>query len=88
MTGQASQVPSEWRSREFMEMPPRPEMTQTPAGARPMTRPSPRKTMRDVTSSLVGSSFRRVYQDGRVTFARRIMTLGQLSARPKAAAKS
>jgi hypothetical protein len=53
-----------------------------------MTRPSPRKTMRDVTSSLVGSSFRRVYQDGRVTFARRIMTLGQLSARPKAAAKS
>jgi hypothetical protein len=48
-----------------------------------MTKPSPRKTMRDVTSSLVGSSFRRVQQDGRVTFARRIMTLGQLPSRTR-----
>ena len=39
-----------------------------------------RKTMRDVTSSLVGSSFRRVQQDGRVTFARKIKTPGQLSS--------
>ena len=35
-----------------------------------MTSIIPRKTMRDVVSSLVGSSFRRVQQDGRVTFAR------------------
>jgi len=40
----------------------------------------PKKTMRDVTSSLSSSSFRRVQQDGRVTFARRIRTLGLLSA--------
>jgi hypothetical protein len=48
-----------------------------------MTSPSLRKSMRDVTSSLVGSSFRRVHQDGRVTFARRIMTLGQLPPRTR-----
>lgn len=47
-----------------------------------MNSPSPRKTMRDVTSSLVGSSFRRIQQDGRVTFARRIMTMGRLPDRP------
>ena len=52
-----------------------------------MNGPPPRKTMRDVTSSLVGSSFRRVQQDGRVIFARRIMTLGQLLSRPKTAIK-
>jgi hypothetical protein len=40
-----------------------------------MLRNQTRKTMRDVTSSLVGSSFRRVYRDGRVTYSRRIMTL-------------
>ncbi|WP_435011770.1 hypothetical protein P12x_006000 (plasmid) [Tundrisphaera lichenicola] len=38
----------------------------------------PPRTMRDLTSSLVGSSFRRVYRDGRVVFARRIRTLGSL----------
>jgi hypothetical protein len=48
-----------------------------------MIRFSPPKTMRDVTSSLVGSSFRRVQQDGRVTFARRIMTLAQLPPRTR-----
>jgi hypothetical protein len=52
-----------------------------------MTSIIPPKTMRDVTSSLVGSSFRRTQQDGRVTFARRIMTLGQLPSRPKTATK-
>ncbi len=38
----------------------------------------PKKTMRDVTSSLASSSFRRVQQDGRVTFARRVRTLGNI----------
>jgi hypothetical protein len=47
-----------------------------------MIRLSPRKTMRDVTSSLVSSSFRRVYRDGRVTYCRKIMTLRELLARP------
>jgi hypothetical protein len=59
------------------------KMTPTPDGDRPMIKTSPRKTMRDVTSSLVGSSFRRVYQDGRVTFVRRIMTLGQLKSQTR-----
>lgn len=36
----------------------------------------PPRTMRDVTSSLAGSSFRQVQRDGRVTYARRIRTLG------------
>jgi hypothetical protein len=49
---------------------------------RPMIRIIPRKTMRDVTSSLASSSFRRVYRDGRVTYSRRIMTLRQILARP------
>jgi hypothetical protein len=52
-----------------------------------MTSITPQKTMRDVTSSLVGSSFRRIQQDGRVTYARRIMTLRQLPSRPRTAAK-
>jgi hypothetical protein len=48
----------------------------------------PPKTMRDVTTSLVGSSFRRVYRDGRVTYSRRIMTLGQLLARASSSAST
>ena len=44
----------------------------------------PPRTMRDVKSSLIGSSFRRVQQDGRVTFARQIKTLGQLPTRARA----
>jgi hypothetical protein len=48
----------------------------------------PRKTMRDVASSLSSSSFRRVHQDGRVTFARRIRTLGDLSARVRPARRA
>jgi hypothetical protein len=47
-----------------------------------------RKTMRDVTSSLVGSSFRLIYRDGRVTYSRRIMTLQQLLARNASASSS
>ena len=50
-------------------------------GIPPMLRNNAIKTMRDVTSSLVGSSFRRVYRDGRVTYSRRIMTLRELFAR-------
>ncbi len=50
---------------------------------RPMIRHTPPKTMRDLPSSLVGSSFRRVQKDGRVTYCRKIMTLGQLLARLK-----
>jgi hypothetical protein len=46
-----------------------------------MIRIPARKTMRDVTSSLASSSFRRVYRDGRVTDLRRIMTLRELLAR-------
>jgi hypothetical protein len=44
--------------------------------------------MRDVATSLVGSSFRRVYRDGRVTDSRRIMTLGQILARAGSSTKS
>jgi hypothetical protein len=45
-----------------------------------MIKTRPIKRMRDVPSSLVGSSFRSVYRDGRVTYSRRIMTLRQLLA--------
>ncbi len=51
-----------------------------------MTKPPPRKTIRDVTSSLVGSAFRRVYRDGRTTYCRKIMTLRELLARPSSSA--
>jgi hypothetical protein len=37
--------------------------------------------MSEIRSSLTGSSFRRVYRDGRMTYSRRIMTLGLLVAR-------
>jgi hypothetical protein len=60
-----------------------PDPTGKPGKARPMIRITPRKTMRDVVSSLAGSSFRRVHRDGRVTFSRRIMTLRQILARPQ-----
>ncbi len=40
-----------------------------------------RKSMSEIRSSLTGSSFRRVYRDGRMTYSRRIMTLGLLVAR-------
>ena len=48
----------------------------------------PPRTMRDVATSLVGSSFRRVQRDGRVTDSRRIMTLGQLLARSRSRSTS
>jgi hypothetical protein len=35
------------------------------------------RTMRDATTSLVGSAFRRVHRDGQTYDARRIPTLGQ-----------
>jgi hypothetical protein len=46
----------------------------------PMIKTRPIKRMRDVRTSLAGSSFRKVYRDGRVTYSRRIMTLRQLLA--------
>ncbi len=53
-----------------------------------MTKIFPPRSMRDVATSLVGSSFRRVYRDGRVTDSRRIMTLGQILARAGSSTKS
>ncbi len=47
----------------------------------------PPRLMGDVASSLSGSSFRKVYRDGRVTHSRRIMTLGQVLARPLSSLK-
>jgi hypothetical protein len=41
--------------------------------------PIPPKTAHSLDSSLKGSSFRRIYYDGRIRFIRAIMTLGRQS---------